>query len=191
MESSREWAHAGGVGIHMHIHADVLRGVRLAAFGFALLLVGTVGSRMIHVVPSEPKPAPSPQSAAEIPQLAPDPSTPSPKVTAPDVAPDPPPAKAAVRAGSRPANVIRPVARQAVAEPNAKILTLGAQTPDLPVVAPPSVAIAAIRERAAADKAAAESPAEATEAAERDRVAPRSEERRVGKECRSRWSPYH
>src|SRR2546421_3228577 len=24
-----------------------------------------------------------------------------------------------------------------------------------------------------------------------DRVTPRSEERRVGKECRSRWSPYH
>src|SRR2546430_6974387 len=24
-----------------------------------------------------------------------------------------------------------------------------------------------------------------------DMVAPRSEERRVGKECRSRWSPYH
>ena len=22
-------------------------------------------------------------------------------------------------------------------------------------------------------------------------IAPRSEERRVGKECRSRWSPYH
>src|SRR2546429_6073753 len=27
--------------------------------------------------------------------------------------------------------------------------------------------------------------------AERHEVAPRSEERRVGKECRSRWSPYH
>ena len=25
----------------------------------------------------------------------------------------------------------------------------------------------------------------------RIRTAPRSEERRVGKECRSRWSPYH
>ena len=24
-----------------------------------------------------------------------------------------------------------------------------------------------------------------------DSVTPRSEERRVGKECRSRWSPYH
>ena len=24
-----------------------------------------------------------------------------------------------------------------------------------------------------------------------DRMMPRSEERRVGKECRSRWSPYH
>jgi len=24
-----------------------------------------------------------------------------------------------------------------------------------------------------------------------DRIASRSEERRVGKECRSRWSPYH
>ena len=27
--------------------------------------------------------------------------------------------------------------------------------------------------------------------AEMDRRRPRSEERRVGKECRSRWSPYH
>src|SRR3712207_9118483 len=27
--------------------------------------------------------------------------------------------------------------------------------------------------------------------AEGDKVATRSEERRVGKECRSRWSPYH
>ena len=25
----------------------------------------------------------------------------------------------------------------------------------------------------------------------RDRISSRSEERRVGKECRSRWSPYH
>ena len=25
----------------------------------------------------------------------------------------------------------------------------------------------------------------------RELIAPRSEERRVGKECRSRWSPYH
>src|SRR6266478_7356804 len=25
----------------------------------------------------------------------------------------------------------------------------------------------------------------------RSQIAPRSEERRVGKECRSRWSPYH
>ena len=25
----------------------------------------------------------------------------------------------------------------------------------------------------------------------KDRIAKRSEERRVGKECRSRWSPYH
>ena len=24
-----------------------------------------------------------------------------------------------------------------------------------------------------------------------DKITPRSEERRVGKECRSRWSPYH
>jgi len=31
----------------------------------------------------------------------------------------------------------------------------------------------------------------ATAAALVDKVAPRSEERRVGKECRSRWSPYH
>src|SRR3712207_7287881 len=36
------------------------------------------------------------------------------------------------------------------------------------------------------DIAAAEDPV-----AERDRLADRSEERRVGKECRSRWSPYH
>ena len=27
--------------------------------------------------------------------------------------------------------------------------------------------------------------------AEPERILPRSEERRVGKECRSRWSPYH
>ena len=26
---------------------------------------------------------------------------------------------------------------------------------------------------------------------EEDEITPRSEERRVGKECRSRWSPYH
>ena len=26
---------------------------------------------------------------------------------------------------------------------------------------------------------------------EKERIVPRSEERRVGKECRSRWSPYH
>ena len=29
------------------------------------------------------------------------------------------------------------------------------------------------------------------EARASDAVTPRSEERRVGKECRSRWSPYH
>src|SRR2546429_10014538 len=33
--------------------------------------------------------------------------------------------------------------------------------------------------------------AAALERAHRAAVAPRSEERRVGKECRSRWSPYH
>ena len=31
----------------------------------------------------------------------------------------------------------------------------------------------------------------ADDAPEQDRDMPRSEERRVGKECRSRWSPYH
>ena len=30
-----------------------------------------------------------------------------------------------------------------------------------------------------------------TKGADKDRVSVRSEERRVGKECRSRWSPYH
>src|SRR2546430_17159308 len=38
-------------------------------------------------------------------------------------------------------------------------------------------------------KRLAEFPAVAAEAAEKR--GPRSEERRVGKECRSRWSPYH
>jgi len=33
--------------------------------------------------------------------------------------------------------------------------------------------------------------ATATAGATSLQVAPRSEERRVGKECRSRWSPYH
>src|SRR5256885_15500517 len=33
--------------------------------------------------------------------------------------------------------------------------------------------------------------AEVQASAERDRLNLRSEERRVGKECRSRWSPYH
>ena len=32
---------------------------------------------------------------------------------------------------------------------------------------------------------------EQQQAAIRSRLAARSEERRVGKECRSRWSPYH
>ena len=34
-------------------------------------------------------------------------------------------------------------------------------------------------------------PETAAEAAGGGQEAPRSEERRVGKECRSRWSPYH
>ena len=38
------------------------------------------------------------------------------------------------------------------------------------------------------ESAAAEIPADAVEESETE---PRSEERRVGKECRSRWSPYH
>src|SRR5215510_12377498 len=34
-------------------------------------------------------------------------------------------------------------------------------------------------------------PSARTSGIERPRAASRSEERRVGKECRSRWSPYH
>src|SRR6266567_9079784 len=34
-------------------------------------------------------------------------------------------------------------------------------------------------------------PGDPEEIADRDALADRSEERRVGKECRSRWSPYH
>src|SRR5258708_26815263 len=101
MESTRKSAHAGGVGIHMHMHADVLRGVRLAGFGFTLLLVGMVGYRMIHVVHNGPELAPSPQSAAEIPQLSPDASTPSPTGITPSAVPDPPSAPGRAREGSR------------------------------------------------------------------------------------------
>ena len=46
----------------------------------------------------------------------------------------------------------------------------------------------------AAEKAGenlAEGTVEAYEAIEHGVVGTRSEERRVGKECRSRWSPYH
>src|ERR1051326_7955409 len=39
--------------------------------------------------------------------------------------------------------------------------------------------------------AATSAPAQAFHLPDRGRIAPRSEERRVGKECRSRWSPYH
>ena len=36
-----------------------------------------------------------------------------------------------------------------------------------------------------------EDSAEVNEMVRTAKVTPRSEERRVGKECRSRWSPYH
>src|SRR3712207_8630581 len=44
---------------------------------------------------------------------------------------------------------------------------------------------------AAAQHVVALDRVDAREAAELQAVDPRSEERRVGKECRSRWSPYH
>jgi hypothetical protein len=182
MEPARESAHAEGVGIHMHIHADVLRGVRLAAFGFALVLIGTVGSRMIHVVPGEPKPAPSPQSAAEIPQLSPDQSIPSPNKIAPSTIPDPPSPPGRARENSHQAGTLRPpTARQPVAKANVKILTSPLQPQDLPVVAPPSAAIAAIEERKANPETfvpRATSAAVSQAAAEPDQVAPPAPEGR-------------
>ena len=42
-----------------------------------------------------------------------------------------------------------------------------------------------------AAKTEREAVSEAVKMAEKAGFVPRSEERRVGKECRSRWSPYH
>jgi hypothetical protein len=136
---------------------------------------------MIHVVPSEPKPAPSPQSAAEIPQLAPDQSAPSPTGITPSAVPDPPSPPGRARENSHQAGALRPpTTRQPVAKANVKILTSPAQTQDLPVVAPPSAAIAAIEERAANREAPAPTPAAVTEAAavEPDQIAPPAPEGR-------------
>src|SRR6266513_5678040 len=61
----------------------------------------------------------------------------------------------------------------------------GVQTCALPIWA---------RRRARARRAraaASASPPRSRDRPARSRPSPRSEERRVGKECRSRWSPYH
>src|SRR5260370_32568806 len=60
--------------------------------------------------------------------------------------------------------------------------TLAAVAPGTPFAAPPSAAMQ--HAQAAQATQAAAPPATAA-------PQPRSEERRVGKECRSRWSPYH
>src|SRR3712207_7372380 len=69
----------------------------------------------------------------------------------------------------------------------------GVQTCALPIYDP--VAVAANRERLARELGVAADRLVWMDQVHGTRVAvvdgPRSEERRVGKECRSRWSPYH
>ena len=70
----------------------------------------------------------------------------------------------------------------------------GATEHPCPAAAPEQTPDAAARKRAKADSERAQQDAEAcsAEAADlRGQLTARSEERRVGKECRSRWSPYH
>src|SRR3712207_7166916 len=61
--------------------------------------------------------------------------------------------------------------------------------PPLRAAAAPAVAPALRKGRAAA--AGSPRPAQPRDLRAGPRAAGRSEERRVGKECRSRWSPYH
>ena|SRR2546430_12593523 len=51
--------------------------------------------------------------------------------------------------------------------------------------------VSLMRARWERDKRKQKSPAAAPKRRRTTKVAVRSEERRVGKECRSRWSPYH
>src|SRR2546422_6381581 len=69
------------------------------------------------------------------------------------------------------------------------VAVTGVQTCALPISArrASDASPAADPSRARARKSGAPSAYEQEAAA----IAPRSEERRVGKECRSRWSPYH
>src|SRR3712207_8700570 len=69
----------------------------------------------------------------------------------------------------------------------------GVQTCALPISSAytrPSIAWASASERSLAIVATSRPAVPSCGSAQRP-TAPRSEERRVGKECRSRWSPYH
>src|SRR3712207_9553619 len=65
------------------------------------------------------------------------------------------------------------------------IYTASAPSPSIPPPTPPDG-----RARTSAGRSPASSPGAASRSS-RPKQGARSEERRVGKECRSRWSPYH
>src|SRR2546425_6738579 len=70
-------------------------------------------------------------------------------------------------------------------------LVTGVQTCALPIYLLPRDRGHAVAEPAEQRQGLEPRPRRIAEAGEQEQLEDRSEERRVGKECRSRWSPYH